>query len=88
MSAPNPAAAQAYWKENLRLMLWLLAFWFIVSFGCGVLFVDQLNTLPFFGFPLGFWFAQQGAIYLFVVEIFFYVWQMNRLDRKYNFHEE
>ncbi len=88
MAMSKQEAAAAYWKENLRLMLWLLVIWFAVSFGCGVLFVDQLNTINAFGFPLGFWFAQQGSIYVFVLEIFFYVWKMNRLDRKYNVHEE
>ncbi|WP_028239250.1 DUF4212 domain-containing protein [Stutzerimonas azotifigens] len=88
MSGSKQEAAAAYWKENLQLMLWLLVIWFVVSFGCGVLFVDQLNAINFFGFPLGFWFAQQGSIYVFVIEIFFYVWKMNQLDRKYDLHEE
>jgi|TARA_Y100001970_G_scaffold260476_1_gene342595 putative solute:sodium symporter small subunit len=81
-------AARGYWRENLKLMLTLLVVWFVVSFGAGVLFVDQLNAIQFFGFPLGFWFAQQGSIYAFVVLIFVYVWKMNQLDRKYDFHEE
>ena len=88
MAMSKQEAATAYWKENLRLMLWLLVIWFVVSFGCGVLFVDQLNTINVFGFPLGFWFAQQGSIYVFVIEIFYYVWMMNRLDRKYDVHED
>lgn len=88
MSAPTSEAAKAYWKENLRLMFILLVIWFVVSFGCGVLFVEQLNAIQFFGFPLGFWFAQQGAIYVFVLEIFFYVWKMNQLDRKYDVDEQ
>lgn len=88
MSASKQEAATAYWKENLRWMLILLVIWFVVSFGAGVLFVDQLNAIQFFGFPLGFWFAQQGSIYVFVLEIFFYVWKMNQLDRKYDVHEE
>lgn len=88
MSLSKQEAAAAYWKENLRLMLTLLVIWFAVSFGAGVLFVDQLNTISFFGFPLGFWFAQQGSIYTFVVMIFFYVWKMNQLDRKYDVHED
>ena len=69
-------------------MLILLVVWFAVSFGAGILFVDQLDQISFFGFPLGFWFAQQGSIYTFVVLIFVYVWKMNKLDRKYDFHEE
>ena len=81
-------AAAAYWKENIRLLLSLLVIWFIVSFGCGILFVDQLDTIKVGGFPLGFWFAQQGSIYGFLAIIFFYIWRMNRLDHKYNVYEE
>lgn len=88
MSTQKQQAARAYWKENLRWMLILLVIWFVVSFGFGILFVDQLNTISFFGAPLGFWFAQQGSIYVFVIEIFFYVWKMNQLDRKYDVHED
>ena len=88
MSMSKEEAALGYWRENLKLMLTLLVVWFVVSFGAGVLFVDQLNAIQFFGFPLGFWFAQQGSIYAFVVLIFVYVWKMNQLDRKYDFHEE
>ncbi|MBU3058927.1 MULTISPECIES: DUF4212 domain-containing protein [Pseudomonas] len=88
MSVSKQEAAKAYWKENLRLMLTLLVIWFVVSFGCGILFVEQLNAIKFFGFPLGFWFAQQGSIYAFVVMIFVYVWKMNQLDRKYDVHED
>lgn len=89
MSSQNrPDAAQAYWQENLRLMLILLAIWFFISFGCGILFVEQLNAIRFFGFPLGFWFAQQGSIFGFLGLIAFYVWKMNQLDRKHDFHED
>ena len=88
MSLSKQEAATAYWEENLRLMLWLLVVWFAVSFGAGVLFADALNNIHAFGFPLGFWFAQQGSIYVFVLEIFFYIWKMNQLDRKYDLHEE
>lgn len=88
MSLSNEDAARGYWKENLRLMLILLVIWFAVSFGAGILFVDLLDNIQFFGFPLGFWFAQQGSIYTFVVLIFVYVVKMNTLDRKYDFHEE
>ncbi|MTI12535.1 DUF4212 domain-containing protein [Sansalvadorimonas verongulae] len=82
------AAAAAYWKENLRVLLMLLCVWFAVSFGCGILFVDTLDKIVIGGFPLGFWFAQQGSIYTFVALIFVYVWQMNRLDHKYNVDEK
>ncbi|MCC2604804.1 DUF4212 domain-containing protein [Planctobacterium marinum] len=78
----------AYWRRNIRLMLTLLAVWFGVSFGCGILLVDVLNQIPFFGFKLGFWFAQQGAIYVFVALIFVYVVKMNQLDKEFNVSEE
>ena len=79
---------QAYWRANLRLVATCLSIWFIVSFGCGILLVEQLNTIRFGGFQLGFWFAQQGAIYVFVLLIFFYAWRMNRIDREYDVHED
>ncbi|RUO26411.1 DUF4212 domain-containing protein [Aliidiomarina minuta] len=80
--------AKAYWKENLALMLKLLSVWFIVSFGFGIILADWLNQIQFFGFKLGFWFAQQGAIYTFIVLIFIYIRQMNKLDKKYQVEEE
>ena len=84
----SKAQAKAYWRENIRLMLILLTVWFVVSFGCGILFVDTLNNIKMGGFKLGFWFAQQGAIYVFVVLIFVYVGLMNRLDKKYKVEED
>lgn len=78
----------AYWKDNISLVLKLLAVWFVVSFGCGILFVDVLNSIQFFGFKLGFWFAQQGAIYTFVILIFVYVYKMNEIDKRYGVDEE
>ncbi len=75
---------RAYWRRNLQYVAILLGVWFIVSFGCGVLFVDQLDQFRIGGFQLGFWFAQQGSIYVFVALIFIYVWLMARLDRKFN----
>lgn len=69
-------------------MLTLLAVWFIVSFGFGILLVDQLNQIQIGGFKLGFWFAQQGSIYFFVALIFIYVVRMNRLDKEFNVNEE
>ncbi|HKK76273.1 MAG TPA: DUF4212 domain-containing protein [Saprospiraceae bacterium] len=77
-----------YWKENLRYLIGLLTVWFVVSYGTGILFVDTLNQFSIGGYKLGFWFAQQGAIYVFIVLIFIYVYLMNRLDRKYNVNEE
>jgi putative solute:sodium symporter small subunit len=78
----------AYWQANLRLMLGLLSIWFLVSFGFGILLFDYLNQFKFYGWKLGFWFSQQGAIYFFVLLIFIYVWQMNRLDRRFGVEEE
>jgi putative solute:sodium symporter small subunit len=78
---------ELYWKKNVRTMVGLLAIWAIVSYGCGILFVKPLNTIHIGGFPLGFWFAQQGSIYVFVVLIFAYVFLMRRLDRKFDVHE-
>ena len=71
-----------YWKTNLKYLSILLSVWFIVSFGFGILFVDFMNQFQIGGFKLGFWFAQQGSIYVFVVLIFVYVFLMNRLDDK------
>ena len=79
--------ATAYWKENLRYLLILLSIWFAVSYGAGILFKDALNEIKIGGFPLGFWFAQQGSIYVFVILIFVYVRLMNKLDKKFGFDE-
>ncbi|RPF22390.1 DUF4212 domain-containing protein [Myceligenerans xiligouense] len=89
---PPPADAgngwrKEYWRKNLRLMVALLIVWFAVSFGCGILFVEQLNQVVIAGFPLGFWFAQQGSIYTFIVLILVYAIRMDRLDREYGVHE-
>jgi len=88
MAFETKEKAAAYWRENIRLMAILLVIWFAVSYGCGILFVDVLNQIQLGGFKLGFWFAQQGSIYVFVVLIFVYVYKMNKLDRKYNVHED
>ncbi|MEL0185893.1 MAG: DUF4212 domain-containing protein [Flavobacteriaceae bacterium] len=72
-----------YWRKNLKYLIILLSIWFTVSFGFGVILVDQLNTFQFFGFKLGFWFAQQGSIYVFVILIFVYIYLMNRLDKNF-----
>ena len=77
-----------YWKKNLRLMAMLLSVWFVVSYGFGILLADWLDQFRFFGFPLGFWFAQQGSIYVFVVLIWVYVVLMNRMDREFDVHED
>jgi putative solute:sodium symporter small subunit len=73
-----------YWKKNIRYIMILLSLWFIVSFGCGILFVEQLNTIQIGGFKLGFWFAQQGSIFGFVAIIFTYIYLMNKLDQTQN----
>ena len=79
--------AKAYWKKNLKYLAILLSIWFLVSYVFGILLVEQLNTIKFGGFKLGFWFAQQGAIYVFVILIFVYIRLMNRLDEKFNLDE-
>ncbi len=81
------SAAQAYWKENVSTILKLLAVWFIVSYGFGIIFIDELNAITFGGFKLGFWFAQQGAMYVFVILIFVYAKMMERIEEKYDVHE-
>ena len=78
----------AYWRKNLHYLGILLAVWFIVSYGCAILFVEPLNRIRISGFHLGFWFAQQGAIYVFVILIFIYVKWMNRLDKEYGVDEK
>ncbi len=85
---PDKNALKTYWKENVRYLIILLLIWFLVSYGCGILFVEQLNQVRIGGFKLGFWFAQQGAIYSFVMLIFVYVRLMNRLDKKYKVEED
>jgi putative solute:sodium symporter small subunit len=80
----NNLNASTYWRTNLKYLSILLTLWFLVSLGCGILWVEYLNQFQLGGFPLGFWFAQQGAIYTFVILIFVYIYLMNRLDRKLN----
>ncbi|WP_019589726.1 MULTISPECIES: DUF4212 domain-containing protein [unclassified Thioalkalivibrio] len=79
---------EAYWKANLRLLAICLGIWFFVSFVLGILLAAPLNNFHLGGYPLGFWFAQQGSIYTFIVLIFVYAWRMNVLDRKFNVDEE
>jgi len=87
MSFENKDKAKQYWDENIKLVISLLSIWAAVSFGCGILFVDFLNEIQFMGFKLGFWFAQQGAIYVFLILIFVYVKKANALDEKYGVDE-
>ena len=77
--------SKAYWKENIRYLFILLAVWFLVSFVAGIMLKDVLNNFKIGGFKLGFWFAQQGSMYVFVVLIFIYVRLMNKLDKKYGY---
>ena len=84
MSEPNN---DEYWKANISLVAKLLAIWFTVSFGFGIILVDFLNGIQFWGYKLGFWFAQQGSIYVFVILIFVYIKKMAELDRKFDVEE-
>lgn len=77
-----------YWKKNLTYLAILLSIWFVVSFGAGILLADFLNQFKLAGFPLGFWFAQQGSIYAFILLIFAYVFLMNRLDKAFDVDEK
>ncbi len=83
-----PERLQLYWRTNLRLLSACLGVWFFCSYGLGVLFVETMNRFQIGGVPLGFWFAQQGSIYVFVVLIFFYAWRMNRIERALDVHED
>lgn len=82
----NPA--EAYWRENIKLVSILLVIWFVASYLFGIILVEPLNTIKIGGVGLGFWFAQQGSIYTFLVLIFVYAKKMNALDRKYDVHED
>lgn len=84
----TPENRAAYWKANLRVLAGCMLVWFLCSFGFGILLVEPLNSIRLGGFKLGFWFAQQGAIYVFVALIFFYAWRMNTLDKKFDVHED
>jgi putative solute:sodium symporter small subunit len=80
--------SRSYWQDNLRLVAACLVVWFVVSFGFGVLLLDVLNQVQIGGFRLGFWFAQQGSIYVFVALIFFYAWRMSKLDARHGVDED
>lgn len=87
----NPSVTsqrKAYWKANLKLVSVCLVIWFTVSYVFSILLVHSLNEFRLFGFKLGFWFAQQGSIYVYLLLIFFYAWRMNKLDREFHVHEE
>ncbi len=87
MAEYNQEKRTAYWRENVRLMVILLSVWFVISYLCGIIFVEELNTIRLGGYKLGFWFAQQGSMYGFVVIVFVYARLMAKLDRKYDLHE-
>ena len=84
----TPPNNQAYWRANLKLGAVLLTIWFVVSFGFGILLVEPLNQIRFFGFKLGFWWAQQGSIFVFIALIFVYAALMKRIDRKYGVNDD
>ncbi len=88
MAFVSKEAAKEYWRANIKILAILLSIWFIVSFGAGILLVDWLNQFRMGGFKLGFWFAQQGSIYTFLVLIFVYVYKMNKLDRRFGVRED
>jgi len=77
-----------YWLKNLTYVGILLAVWFLVSYGAGIMFAPALNSVKLFGFQLGFWFAQQGSMIIFVFLIVIYVWLMDRLDEEFDVHED
>ncbi|MDF1580540.1 MAG: DUF4212 domain-containing protein [Desulfuromonadales bacterium] len=81
-------SGQAYWKAVLTLIAQVLAVWFVVSYGAGILFAPALNSIHLGGYPLGFWFAQQGSMYVFIILIFVYAKLMGKIDEKFDVHEE
>ncbi|SEG14340.1 DUF4212 domain-containing protein [Algoriphagus boritolerans] len=86
---PNSSGRMTeYWKKNLRTLWILLSIWFVVSFGFGIILVEPLNQLKIGGYPLGFWFAQQGSIFVFIILIFVYVARMNKLDKEFDVNED
>ena len=84
----DDTSSQAYWKATLALLTKILIIWFVVSFGAGIIFADMLNSIKLGGYPLGFWFAQQGSIYIFIALIFYYGKKMGEIDRKFDVHED
>jgi|TARA_B100000809_G_scaffold878_1_gene1032 putative solute:sodium symporter small subunit len=79
---------KSYWRANLKIVSWLMVVWFLCSFGFGIIFSDTLDQFRVGGFKLGFWFAQQGSIYIFILLVFIYVYLMNKLDKTYTDTEE
>jgi putative solute:sodium symporter small subunit len=88
MSSADNKSSEEYWRANLRVLTTCLIIWAVVSFGCGILFVDVLNTISLGGYKLGFWFAQQGSIYVFLILILYYAVRMNKIDRQFGVRED
>ena len=88
MSKPQSFDPKAYWQATLRLIITTLIIWFVVSYGAGILFHGPLDSIHLGGYPLGFWFAQQGSIYVFVGLIFWYAKRMDKIDREHDVHED
>jgi putative solute:sodium symporter small subunit len=84
----NSTAKSDYWRANIRLLLTLMAIWFAVSFGAGILLRDWLDQFSLGGYPLGFWFAQQGSIYVFIALIFFYNWRIHKIEQRYDLDDD
>lgn len=83
-----PSRNSEYWKKNIQTLGFLLTIWFVVSFGCGIIFAGFLDQFKLGGYPLGFWFAQQGSIFTFILLIFIYVIRMNKLDKEFEVNED
>jgi len=88
MTEPQNLSREQYWKRNLKLMITMLVIWFVVSYLFGIILVTPLNAIPLGGYKLGFWFAQQGSMYVFVILIFVYANKMNALDKEFDVHED
>lgn len=88
MTTASESNAKAYWSATLGLLARVLVIWFLASYGAGILFVETLNDFKFAGYPVGFWFAQQGSIYVFIALIFYYAKKMGDLDRKFGVQED
>ncbi len=88
MSIDSSGQAGEYWRATLNLLIGILVVWFVVPYLGGIVFADALNNIKLGGYPLGFWIAHQGSIYLFIVLIFFYTWRMGQIDRRFNVDEK
>jgi len=84
----QPKDISQYWPTVLRLISTVLVVWFVVSYGAGIIFADALNNISLGGYPLGFWFSQQGSMYIFIALIFIYAWKMGKIDEEFDVHED